>query len=198
MTESDYHRIVARKDLDAEGPGSRRPTPYAHATSLRGSPAISVGRRFWRIASTIGLVLFALAIAVSFVSAASDNARIERMKAHGISVTVTVVDCLGNIGGSGSNAAGYTCRGAYVIAGTTYRELIGSMSGFAAPGARVRGVVDPSRHSTVELASAVSTSTASSGAYVIPGVLAIVLVALALATLRVSRRARSDAGRPTN
>jgi predicted transcriptional regulator len=134
------------------------------------------------------LAVFAVIVVVTFLSAANDNARIGRMKADGIPVTVTVLDCAGNIGGSGSNAAGYTCRGEYSVGGATYHELIGSMTTFAAPGTTVSAIADPSRPSSVVLASAVKKSDASPSAYVAPGLLAVVLIALTLIYFRVARR----------
>jgi hypothetical protein len=144
------------------------------------------------------LIVCAAALVVSFVNAASDNARITRMKSHGITVTVTVSGCTGNAGGSGSNSAGYTCRGRYAVDGVTYRELIGSMSTFAPSGSKVRAVADPSHHSTVVLASAVATSAASTGAYVRPGLSTAVLAALTMAYVRAVRRTREVAEQRTS
>lgn len=165
------------------------------ATSLRGAAALGVGRNFWLFAGALGLVVFAAVLVVSFLSVANDNARIDRLKTRGIPVAITVTNCAGNIGGSGSNSAGYTCHGDYIVGGVTYHELIGSMTTFSASGADVSGVVDPSRHSTVVLSSAVRTSAASPWAFAPTGLTAVVFVALTLAFLRRARR--SDVGRHT-
>lgn len=155
---------------------------------MRGGDAISVGRRIWVAAGTFGLVVVAVLLVVSMVSATHDNARITRMKEHGVAVSVTVTSCIGNLGGSGSNAADYTCRGHYVVTGTSYDEVIGAMSTFAPPGTRVPAVADPSRPSTIELASAVASSSASSHAYAIPGLLGLLLLALGLGFWRLTHR----------
>src|SRR5665213_2650707 len=89
------------------------PSPDDHVASLRGATAVSVGRRAKLVAGSLGLVALAAVLVVSFLSVTNDNARIDRMKANGIPVTVTVTNCRGNIGGSGSNSAGFTCRGDY-------------------------------------------------------------------------------------
>jgi hypothetical protein len=154
---------------------------------------VSVGRKFWLLAGATGLVIFAVIIVVSFLSASHDNASIERMKTHGIPVTVTVNNCIGNIGGSGSNSAGYTCHGSYQVDGSTFHEIIGSMSTFSAAGTSVRGVADPSRHSTVELAFAIKESAPSPSAYVPGGLLTVLLVGLTLILLRVARRSDQTA-----
>jgi hypothetical protein len=197
MTEAEHDEAIPHEDLAFAGANAERQSLDDHVTSLRGPAAASVGRTLWLFAGALGLVLFAIALVVSFISATNDNARIDRMKAHGIPVIVTVVDCIGNIGGSGSNAAGYTCRGDYTVGGTTYRELIGSMTTFSASGTPVRGVADPSQHSTVVLASAIRTSVASPKAYVPPGLFTTVLVALTLALLRVARRSEPPRRAPT-
>jgi hypothetical protein len=158
------------------------------ATSLRGATGATIGRRFWLVAASVSLLVFAAFVVVSFLSAANDNARIDRLQSHGIAVSVTVTNCIGNIGGSGSNVSGYTCRGDYSLGGTTYNEIIGSMSTLAVSGAKIRGVVDPSHHGTVELLAAVRRSSASSVRYVVPGLLSVVLIALVLALLRIVRR----------
>jgi hypothetical protein len=150
-----------------------------------------VGRKFWLYAGALALLIFAIVVVVSFLSAANDNARIERMKAHGISVAVTVTNCTGNLGGSGSNGAGFTCEGSYSTGGTTFHEVIGSMILFASPGAIVHAVADPSQPSSVVLASAIKSSVASSRAYLSPGLLTLVLIAFALVFLKVARRSVS-------
>jgi hypothetical protein len=94
---------------------------------------------------------------------------------------------VGNIGGSGSNAAGYTCHGSYRVDGVRYVEIIGSKTTQSPAGTEVRAVADPNRPSTVELASAVARSTSSSSVYVVPSILALVFVVLALALLRRQR-----------
>jgi hypothetical protein len=166
------------------------------ATSLRGAQAQPIGHTFWRVVGTLVMVVFASIVTVSFISAANDNARIGRLKSHGVSVQVSVTGCVGNIGGSGSNAAGYTCRGSYRVDGVRYVEVIGSKSTLSDPGSIVRGVADPQRPNTVELASAVASSSASSSAFLVPGLLTLLWVALAVVWLR--RRHSSRTRSPDN
>jgi hypothetical protein len=160
-------------------------------TSLRGPAVAGVGRRFWLVVSALGLLIFAVVLVVSFVSTANDNARTSRLKLHGIPVAVTVTQCFGNLGGSGSNAADYTCHGSYRVAGVRYEELIGSMTSFSRPGTIVRGVVDPSRHDAVVLATAVTASSTSSGTFVIESILSLVFLLLTWLFVRVARRTAS-------
>jgi hypothetical protein len=181
--------------MNESSPGTISPTDDS-VTSLRGAAAVGVGRRFWMFAGSIALVVAAVVLVVTFVSATNDNARITRMKDHGIPVVVKVSDCIGNLGGSGSNASSYTCTGDYAARGDTYHEVIGAMTFFAAPGTHVRAVADPSRPSTVELASAVATSKSSVSKYVVPGLLAVLFLSLLAAFLRLLRRPRLPSPRP--
>jgi hypothetical protein len=166
------------------------PSDSHEVITLRGAEAQVIGRRFWTVAGSVVFTLLSILVVVSFISAALDNARIGRLKSHGVPVIVTITDCVGNIGGSGSNGAGYTCYGTYRVHGARYHEVIGSKSTLSNRGSTVRAVADPNRPSTVELASAVATSSASSSAYVVPGILAILLVSLGLLLGRRYRRSR--------
>jgi hypothetical protein len=98
-----------------------------------------------------------------------------------------VTSCAGHVGGSGSNAAGYTCYGKYRVDGVRYQEVIGSKTSSSPTGTTVRGVADPSHPSTVELASAVAASSTSDSVYIVPSVLALVFVALSLIVARARR-----------
>ena len=201
MNETDDEAIPHR-DLGVDGATADQVSLAHRAVSLRGAAAINVGPRFWLIAATIGLIVFAAVLVVSVDSVATNHARVNRMKSHGIPVVVTVTSCDGNLGGSGSNAAGYSCRGDYTVDGTTYHEAIGSKSTYSPPGAQVRAIVDPSHHTTVVLSSAVKASEDSPWAYGVLGLLAVALVALALALLRLARpsvatRHRASVAGPT-
>ena len=161
--------------------------------SLRGPEAQRIGGRFWFATGALLLTAFAVVIIVSFISATNDNSRIHRLKTRGVSVVVTVTNCVGNIGGSGSNASGYTCHGSYLVKGANYQEVIGSKSTLSSVGSKVQGIADPAHPSTIELASAVARSSTSPSVYVVPSVLALFFIAL---TLIFFRRLRTSRLRP--
>jgi len=201
MTDAEHDEDQGHDNSFRARAGVDQPSSGERVASMRGGTAVGVGRTLWLYLGALALVVFAVALVVSFISATNDNARIDRLKNHGIPVTVRVGDCIGNLGGSGSSGAGYTCRGSYTIEGKVYqsdgsysasgfiyREVIGSMTTFSAPGTRVIAVADPSRPSTVVLKSAVIASVASATAYVAPGLLALLLFVLTFAFFRVSRR----------
>jgi len=184
--------LMRNDEPERDSMESPRPSVDDRVTSLRGPATVRIDRRLWLYLGFLGLLVLAVVLVVSFLSTTNDNARIDRMKAHGLTVAVTVIDCIGNIGGSGSTSAGYTCHGDYTVGDTRYHELIGSMSTFSPPGTVVRGIVDPSRHSTVVLASAIRTSVASPRAYVPSGLLTIALISLTLVLMRAARRHESS------
>lgn len=190
MNEAQHDQAQSHDAVTSEGATPGEPSSGESVTVLRGGAAVGVGRAMWLYAGAVALLIFAIVIVVSFLSAANDNSRIDRLKSHGIPVTVTVTNCIGNLGGSGSNASSYTCSGNYSVGGTRYQETIGAMSVSAAPGAHVRAVADPSRPSTVVIASAVASSTASAKVYVAPGLLSVLLITLAWWFLVVARRTR--------
>lgn len=190
MTDQEHFTTESRARDVARGAPSN-PLVTERVGALRGSTAVGVHREFWNYAGAVALVILSVVMVVSFVSAATDNARIHRMKTHGIAVAVTVTDCVGNLGGSGSTGAGDTCHGRYRVGATTYHEVIGSMSTFTPPGAVIDGVADPSQPSTVVIASAVAAWTPSNEAYLAPGVLALFLVVLTWAYVRLARRSRA-------
>jgi len=86
-------------------------------TTLRGAAVDVDARRVARV--LVGACLLALAAlsATFFVVGASKNAQITDLREHGVPVEVTVTRCLGLLGGSGSNDAGYACRGSFTIGG---------------------------------------------------------------------------------
>jgi hypothetical protein len=104
---------------------------------------------------------------------------------------VTVTNCVGDIGGSGSNASGYTCHGTYRVAGRRYAQIIGSKSTLSPEGSKVKGIADPLRPSTIELASAVARSSSSNSVYVVPSAMALLFVALTYLFVRRFRSSQS-------
>jgi hypothetical protein len=170
----------------------------ARVAILRGAEARSLGRRFWMGAGAIMLVVFAVALVASFISVANANARVDRLKAHGISVVVTVGRCVGNLSGSGSNVSGYRCQGSYRVGSTTFHEPIEFKTTFSPPGSTVRGLADPAHHSGVALASAIRKSPSSPSSYLAPIVLSVLFVALALMLVRTVRRSPLDDETPSD
>jgi len=178
-----------KQDQVLGGPlaNAARPSTDDRAGALRGPTPIRVGRRFWLVVGALVIVAVFAALIITTVSAASDNARITRMKDHGMGVALTVAYCTGNLSGSGTNIASYSCVGDYSVDGVKYRELVAGMTTYYATGTTVHGIVDPSKHSTVELAAALRKSNASVKSYLASGILLLTLIALTWGFARVLR-----------
>ncbi len=119
----------------------------------------------------------ALAAAMSLIRGRiHKNDQITSLRQHGFPIEVTVSSCLGVLSGSGSNAAGYSCRGTFVLDGRRYSETIpGSTLG---PGTTLRLVTvksDPGLIATVHQAESEHTSW---GGFILPSVLLVILAAL--------------------
>jgi len=164
--------------------------PVDPMTTLRGARVDVDVRRASRVAVAFCLVsLGALAIAF-FVVGANKNAQINELRQHGVPVEVTVSRCLGLLAGSGSNDAGYACRGTYMVAGHRYDEAIpGDI--FRAPGAKVRGVAARNDPQLLSTASDVESEHASWRVFILPTILLVALMLLLGVLALRSRSARA-------
>jgi hypothetical protein len=136
----------------------------------------------------VGLVLVALAVLVVilFVSADHKNSQITRLRHDGVPVAIKVTGCQGQLGGSGSNLAGYSCRGSFTLDGRRSTEAIPGDT-LHPPGAVLRGVAVPGDPALVTTVGALAGEHASARVYILPTVL---LVALALGVGAVVARRR--------
>jgi hypothetical protein len=133
------------------------------------------------------LVTLTFLVVVFTVIGAHKNAQIDELRNDGVPVTVTVDSCLGLLGGSGSNGAGYACTGSYELGGRRYHEPLPGNT-YRSPGSAVAAVAVPSDPTLVSTAQVVLSDHASARVYVLPAVLAAVLLVL-LALLVVRTRA---------
>jgi len=143
----------------------------------------------------VGLCLVTLAVLVIVFTVAGihRNDQINELRHDGVPVTVTVTNCLGLMGGSGSNAAGYSCTGSYTIHGTRYTETLPG-TGFHNVGSTVAATAVPSDPALVSPMSVLRSEHASNGVFVLPLILLVVLVILV--ALVVLLRRRRQRGRP--
>jgi hypothetical protein len=144
-------------------------------TTLRNARGSADGRRVTRVVVTLGLIATAVVVAVLFAVGARKNAQISALHAQGVPVTVTVSTCRGLLGGSGSNAAGYACRGTYVVAGHRQTEAIPGDTLYA-PRATVAAVAVPSDPALFTTAALLATEEPSAGVFIAPTVLLVTLV----------------------
>jgi hypothetical protein len=91
------------------------------------------------------------------------------------------------LGGSGSNAAGYSCDGAYVIGGHRYSEPLPGTTLYQ-PGAKVRALAVPGDPALVSPLDVIDGQHSSASVYVLPLILLVALVLLLVAVFAVRRR----------
>lgn len=158
-------------------------------STLRGASASVNPHRAAQIA--VGLILATLAVlGVVFIVVGNDkNDQINELKSRGVPVTYVVSRCLGLLGGSGSNGAGYACQGNYKLGGRRYFEYLPGTS-YHAPGARVAAVSVPSDPTLLSTPEIVASERASWNVFIVPIVL-LGAFALLLVVVLLRRRARA-------
>lgn len=167
-------------DLSVAGGGE------APVAKLRGAGVDVDVRRVGRVVVTLCLLGLAVLVTVLFVAGARKNAEITSLHQHGVPVAVSVTNCLGLMGGSGSNLVGYQCSGTFTLDGRRYSEPIPG-DAFHSTGAMLRAVAVPSDPGLIATTSDLAKEHTSDGAFVLPAVLLVVLL-LALGLVVVRRR----------
>jgi hypothetical protein len=117
----------------------------------------------------------AAAVVVLYFAGFEKNAQITRLREHGVDVEVTVTSCMGLMGGSGSNLAGYDCKGTFRLNGRRYRDSIPGTAPHP-PGSRLVAVTVAKDPSLLSTPAAIATQRASGRVYLLPSSLLIVLV----------------------
>jgi hypothetical protein len=139
-------------------------------------------RRVTRVVVGLCLVSLFVSAAVLFVAGFHDNAQMNELRTDGVPVEITVAKCLGLLGGSGSNQAGYACTGSFTVDGHRYVEPIpGDV--LLAPGTRIAGIASSRDPSLFTTAAVAARQHASFNVYITPVVLlaAFLLIVVGLA-----------------
>jgi hypothetical protein len=155
-------------------------------TTLRGAAVEVDVRRATHLIVALCLTALGIAVLGLFMAGLHKNTQDTLLRQQGLAVEVTVTGCRGLLGGSGSNAAGDTCRGTFVLDGRRYNDTIpGDI--IRAPGTTVRLVTAESDPEVIATAQQVNSEHASWKVFILPSVLMVVLVAL-VAAATLSRR----------
>ena len=179
---------------DGGAAGVTERAPGGALTTLRGAGVDVDVRRVGRVAVALCLVALAVVAVVLFVAGAHKNSQITRLRQDGVPVTVTVTGCLGLLGGSGSNAAGYACKGRFTLDGHRYVESVpGNV--LRPVGTKVRAVAVAGDPPLLSTRHEVDTEHASGSVFIVPSILLVVL-AVAVGALVVKKR-RSGTASPT-
>jgi MYXO-CTERM domain-containing protein len=146
--------------------------------------------RVGRVIAGLVLVGMAVLVVILFVAAVHKNSQITTLRRQGVPVVITMTGCRGLLGGSGSNAAGYACRGSFTLDGRRYNEVIPGNT-LHPPGTTLRGVTVPGDPVLVTTARMLAGEHSSGRVFVLPAILAV--VALLLVGILVLRRRRRHA-----
>jgi hypothetical protein len=165
---------------------TRDPSPDLPLTRLRGAGVDVDPRRAARLVVAVCLAALVVIAVVLFVAGAEKNAQASNLRQHGVPVAVTVTGCTGLLGGSGSNPAGYACKGTYTVAGRRYEQDIPGNTSLRS-GAVIRGVIVPDDPYLLSTPAMVASEQPSWHVFIAPIIL-LVAAALVVTTLLLVRR----------
>jgi NADH:ubiquinone oxidoreductase subunit 5 (subunit L)/multisubunit Na+/H+ antiporter MnhA subunit len=163
-------------------------------STLRGAGVNYDARKVGRVVVGICLVALAFLVVLFTVAGFHKNSQINELHHEGVPVTVTVSHCFALMGGSGSNAAGYSCEGTFTVHGNRYTESLPGTA-FHAIGSTLRAVVVPNDPALVSPVSVESSQHTSASVFLLPAILLVVLVLL-VGLIVLLRRRRQDAAAP--
>ncbi len=164
-------------------------SPDVPLTNLRGAGVDVDIRRVGQVVVGICLVGVAVLAVIMLVAGFQKNAQINSLRNNGVPVQIRVTGCMGLLGGSGSNAAGYDCRGTFTLDGRTYTENLPG-NNLLTPGTTLRGVSVPGDPALVSTPSTVASEHPSWTVFTIPVILLVLLAAILGALLFRRRRVR--------
>jgi heme/copper-type cytochrome/quinol oxidase subunit 2 len=135
------------------------------------------------------VVLLAVAV-VLLVAGLNKNSQADSLHEHGIRVAVTVTGCQGLLGGSGSNPAGYACRGTYTFDARHFEEDIPGTA-LLHTGSVIRGVIVPNDPGLLSTPGEVADERASWNVFIAPVVLLAIVLGVVAVIVWTSRRTRA-------
>jgi hypothetical protein len=172
--------------------------PTGHGSDyIRGAGGVAVDRR--RIVMVIGAAVVVALLALAFVlavEAAQRYQRIDRLRAEGVPVVVTVTDCLGLASGTGITEVGFSCHGTFRLGARHYHAGIDGTAQLYPVGASLDAVTVPGDPQILYTAAAASALHTPWTEFVAPAALFLGAVAVLAVGLRVLGR-RSPPRAPT-
>lgn len=153
-------------------------------------------RRVLQVIAAVVLGTLLVLVAVFTMAGLNSNNQIDALRNRGVPVTVSVTGCLGLLGGSGSNAAGYSCHGTYTLDGHRYVEPLPGTT-FHRPGSTIPSVAVPGDPALVSPISIVDSQHSSASVFILPAVLAGVFLVLVCAIVwrtRIGRHIGTETG----
>jgi len=176
------------------GPPSSSNEPLS---TLRGAGVNYDARKVGRFVVGLCVVTLAVLVVLFTVAGIHKNSQINELRHDGVPVTVTVSNCLGLMGGSGSNAAGYSCTGTFTVHGTSYTENLPGTD-FHHVGSTVAATVVPSDPALVSPDTIFRHQHTSASVFLLPLILFVVLALLVALIVLLRRRRRVAAPSSTS
>jgi hypothetical protein len=144
-------------------------------------------RRTGRVVAWVCAALLVATGVIFLVSGLHTNDQINRLHNQGVPVTVDVTGCIGLMGGTGAQVAGYSCTGTYTLDGVHYRQTIPGMT-FHEPDSAIAGIAVPGDPKLLSTPDQVARQHASWRVLLVPLLLFAVAVVTVVALLRGRRR----------
>jgi hypothetical protein len=164
-------------------------------STLRGAGVNYDARKVGRVVVGLCVVTLAVLVVIFAIAGVHKNSQINQLRHNGVPVTVTVTNCLGLMGGSGSNAAGYSCSGSFTIHGARYTENLPGTA-FHHVGSTVAATVVPSDPALVSPNTILRSEHTSMDVFLLPLILLIVLALLVTLIVFLRRRGRNTTASP--
>jgi uncharacterized membrane protein len=158
-------------------------------TNLRGASVQVDAQRVGRLFIGLGAVALVTFATVFLFVGLSKNNQITQLQRAGVAVEARVSGCLGELGGTGSNAAGYSCKGSFTLDGNNYQVTIPG-DALRIPGSRVRIVALSTDPRLVETQARLANEHASAGVFVLPIALYAAFIVVVGAVVMVRRRSK--------
>ena len=153
-------------------------SPAGPVSTLRGARIEIDTARVVRILLAAVLATLAVLAVVFFVVGAHKNAQIDELRLHGEPVEVTITKCLGLMGGSGSNSAGYACTGTFHFGGRLFDEAVPGDVLYA-PGTRLAATAASNGSGLFAPVGVLAGEHSSWTVFIVPGALALAFATLA-------------------
>ena len=172
---------VVAKGLRRDGLGNTEVTmegidaPGKRVAALRGATVDVDMHRAGRVVAGLCVLALATTGLVLLAAGVQKNAQITRLHQQGVAVEATVTRCIGLMGGSGSDAAGYECTATFTLNRRRYNDAIPGNTLFA-PGTSLRAIVVPGDPALLSTPRALATEHSSWRVFILPAALLVLLV----------------------
>ena len=158
--------------------------PASDTAYVRGAGVTTDARHALRLALAFSCAGLAVLLVFLVVGAVREGNREDRLRDHGVAVSLTVTGCLGLASGTGATEYAYDCRGSFVLNGHPYDELLHGSNTQLPVGTVVAAVADPRDPSNVTTAATVRASHARRGRWIASSITLLALVLLGVPLVR--------------